>query len=435
MLRDRGVVRPGRGAGLPPAAARLLADAAYGAIFAVAWPLILRRIGHGRLAIGHLRERFGASPRLVPPGIWIHAVSVGEVGAAEPLVRAIERAIPGLPIAISTTTETGRAVAAKRLAPRPVFHWPLDFGFAVRRALRRTRPRALVLIELELWPNMLLAARAARVPVIIANGRITERSVPGLSRVARAVPALVDAVAACAARDADSADRFARIGISPDRIRVLGNLKFDAPTPASGSAPVRERLGWPADAIVWVAGSTHPGEEEAILDAFVRLRADAPRLRLVIAPRHVERAAGLADAIAGRGLSAASWTRGGAGEMVGLVDTVGELDSLYGAADVVFVGGSLIPRGGHNLLEPARWGKPVVFGPSFENFVEIAEILLAADAALRLDGPAALEAAVRGLVADPGARERLGRRALEAIGRHQGAADRHAALIRETIGL
>jgi len=424
---------PARGAGLPPAAARILADAGYGALFAVAWPLILRRIGHGRLALGHLRERFGASPCAERRGIWIHAVSVGEVGAAEPLVRALERALPDLPVAVSTTTETGRAVAEKRFAPRTVFYWPLDFGFAVRRSLRRLRPRALVLIELELWPNMLLAARSARVPVVIANGRITERSVPGLSRAARTVPALVDAISACAARDADSAQRFERIGIPPERIRVLGNLKFDSPTPASGSAPVRDRLGWPGDALVWVAGSTHPGEEDAILDAFARLHSGDPRLRLVLAPRHVERADAVAEAVAGRGLRCARWTRGGAGEAVGLVDTVGELDALYGAADIVFVGGSLIPHGGHNLLEPARWGKPVVFGPSFENFVEIAEVLLAADGALRIGGPEALEGAVRGLVADPGARDRLGRRALEAIARHQGAAARHAALILETI--
>ena len=327
------------------------------------------------------------------------------------------------------------------------FYFPLDYGWAVRRTLRRVRPAAVVLLELELWPNFLIACGGLGIPVLVANGRVSARSFPRYRRLGALARSLFRAVTAIAAQDQEYARRFEALGVSGERIEVLGNLKYDGEPRPSDPAETLARLGWAGGEglpppPVLVAGCTHPGEEEALLESWATLRSDHPALRLVLAPRHIERASevvALAGSRAGAG-NVRTWSeaqgRGAAppAAPILVVDRIGELDRFYRIADVAFVGGSLIPRGGHNLLEPSRLGRPILFGPWVENFREIADHLLARGAAVQILDAAGLSAEIRRLLADRAAREDLGTRALAAARELGGASARHAAWIRRILG-
>jgi len=337
-----------------------------------------RRAGYGH----DLAQRFGRLGDGLPtePRCWVHAVSVGESAAAVPLVEAIHRRWPELGIVVSTITPTGARIVADRLAGTAVHrYFPLDLPGPVRRALEAARPRFFIAIETELWPNFLRALARRRIPSMIANGRISDRSFRRYLRVRWLMRRVLADISVFAMQSEEDARRIVALGAPPSRVVVTGNLKSDlVPEAEPADAAWRERLGLDATDRLWIAGSTHRGEEAIVLDAFLRARARCPGLSLLVAPRHPERAAEVEDLIRERGLTPARRSRLPAGRAPGAVvilDTVGELAALYGLAEVVFVGGSLVPIGGHNVLEPAMRGKPVLYGPHTSNFREGAERL------------------------------------------------------------
>lgn len=390
-----------------------------------------------------LLSKFGRTPRREgsEPSFWVHAVSVGEVLTAQPLVEALRRAYPGWDVRVSVSTYTGFEVARKRLPDAVVFYFPADLSFVVRRFFRRHRPTCVILLELEVWPNFLLAAAREGVPVLVANGRVTERSARRYALAGPLARRFLNLVSSYGVQNETYRERFLRLGVEPGRVEVLGNLKHDRePAPAAARAPAtRAALGWDFEgSAVLVAGSTHPGEEAAISALYERLASRHPNLRLVVAPRHVERLVSGEIERWGCARSFRRWSEfrdrlggltGGLGESVLVVDTLGELELFYALGDVVFVGGSLVPHGGHNLFEAARLGKPVVFGPSYQNFQEEGDALIAEGAAVRVEDERGLEAALERLLSSREERERLGRAARAVTDRLKGATARHIAWI------
>jgi 3-deoxy-D-manno-octulosonic-acid transferase len=403
-----------------------LYTAALGTVVAGYAPFAVYR----RLSAGvplNLAARLG---RLAPlpgrgPRGWVHAVSVGETLAAEPLVHGLARSHPGLPLVVTTVTETGAGVARDRfqgIAEHRFF--PLDFPAPVRRAIAAIDPAFLVCMETELWPNLLRALAARGTPVMVANGRISDRSFRRYARVRRFLAPLLAGVRVFAMQSEEDARRIAALGAPAGRVVVTGNVKQEAP-PAPGPTPDawRALLGLAPGQPVWVAGSTHAGEEAPVLAAHREARARWPELALVLAPRHPERASEVAAVAARDGSPVVRRTAlpaAGPHPLV-VLDTVGELASLYAAADVVFVGGSLAPVGGHNVLEPARAGKPVLFGPHTTNFRAAAALLLEAGAARMVGDGAALAVELTRLLGDARLRASMGQAGREAVAARSGA--------------
>ena len=341
----------------------------------------------------HLGERFGLGRRLAVPSIWLHAVSVGEVSAAAALVRALHARHPDVPLVLTTATPTGRAQAATLFgADVEVRFLPYDTAGSVRRFLARTRPLAAIIMETELWPNLLRECRRRDVPVLLASARLSAKSVASYRRFGHLFRDVFTPNLAVAAQTGEDAERFRAIGASAEQLSVVGNVKFDLDLPADIAAAgraLRGALGQMRAA--WTAGSTHAGEEEQLVDAHARFRETHPDAVLLLVPRHQDRFDAVADLLARRGINFARRSAMGesarvSGEVsVLLGDTVGELTVLYAAADIAFVGGSLVPIGGHNLLEPAALGLPVLTGPSHSNGKEIAQLLLTRGAALQVN--------------------------------------------------
>lgn len=315
--------------------------------------------------------------------VWVHAVSVGEVMAAAQLIRELTAARPELLVAVSTTTATGQRLAKQRLPELPVFYLPLDFVFAVRRYLRVLRPRLLVLMESELWPNLIEQCFKAGVPMAVVNARVSDRSLPRYLMLRRLWRPLLAKVSLFLAQSAETAERLTQIGAPVERIAVTGNLKYDLRESRESPLVAMLRSQLPADARVVVCGSTLEGEEKILLAAWPAMLAAEPRAVMVLAPRHPDRFAAVAAMI-----EAGAFTLVRASEFrerpaplqagsIFLLDTIGDLAAVYSLGTAAFVGGSLVPSGGHNPLEPARFGVPVIIGPSFENFREIVEVLLA----------------------------------------------------------
>jgi 3-deoxy-D-manno-octulosonic-acid transferase len=387
-----------------------------------------------------LRERLGFAK--VPPAslpgsrFWVHAVSVGEVMAAVPLVQALRTRWPAADVVVSTVTATGERVARARLADAAaMLTFPLDFPGAVRRTVRRVGPGCFIALETELWPNLLRALRRAGVPAVLANGRISDRSYRRYRLVRGLFRRVLDDVALFCMQSEEDARRVISLGARPERVLVTGNLKMEAPPGDAGAERLWRRLLHLGDAPIVVAGSTHRGEEALVLDAFLAVRPAADGLRLVLAPRHPERLDEVEGLVRARGLVAVRRSRvsPGASADVIVVDTMGELASLYAVADAIFVGGSLVPVGGHNVVEPALHAKPVLFGPHMTNFRDAAALLLKADGAVQVrDGPD-LAAALRALLADAPRRESLGRAAWAAVRAHQGACVRTVAALERVL--
>lgn len=403
--------------------------------------LLYEAVRHGKY-VGTLRERWGHLPDGIDPGggpsIWIHAVSVGEVQAARTLIPGLRDRYPGHRLWLSTTTRTGRAVAAGIEAVDGLFYFPLDLPPAVDRVLDRVRPVLFVAVDTELWPNLLRRCARRGVRTMLVNGRISDRSYPRYRLVRRWFRRVLADVDRCCAQSDEAARRLVALGAPADRVVTTGNLKFDAPPPPRPApAPRRDdlprSLGLAPDRPVLMAASTHSGEEGPVLDAFRCLRRRASGLVLVLAPRHPERGAEVAALAAARGLAAVRRSRlpgDGAGRVeVVVLDTVGELPALFPAATVVFVGGSLVPVGGHNVIEPAAWGRPVVFGPHMENFTEIAELFLAHRAARRVSRAEELEPVLGELLTDARQRAELGTAARSLVEANRGAAARSLAEI------
>ena len=384
-----------------------------------------RRAGYGR----DLAQRLGRLGDGLPPEprCWIHAVSVGESAAAVPLVEGIRGRWPELGIVVSTITPTGARIVAERLAGTAAHrYFPIDLPGPVRRALDAARPRFFIAIETELWPNFLRALARRRIPAMIANGRISDRSFRRYRWVRGLMRRVLANVSVFAMQTEEDARRIIALGAPASRVVVTGNLKSDLVPEAAdaGTAVWRERLRLGADARLWIAGSTHRGEETLVLDAFRRARARCPDLALLLAPRHPERAGEVEEMIRERGLTAvrrSGLPAAGAPGAVVILDTVGELAALYALAEVVFVGGSLVPIGGHNVLEPAMRGKPVLVGPHMSNFREGAELLQRSGGGLVVkDGPE-LERELTRLLEDRDLARRMGEAARHAFAGRQGA--------------
>jgi 3-deoxy-D-manno-octulosonic-acid transferase len=382
-----------------------------------------RRAGYGQ----HLGQRLGRIEEGLPPEprAWIHAVSVGESAAAVPLVEGIRRRWPELSIVVSTITPTGARIVAERLAGRAVHrYFPVDLPGPVRRALDGARPRFFIAIETELWPNFLRALATRRIPAMIANGRISDRSFRRYRRVRWLMRRVLADVSVFAMQSEEDARRIVALGALPERVVVTGNLKSDLLPEASDDATWRPRLGLGTGDRLWIAGSTHRGEEALVLDAFGHARARCPELALLLAPRHPERAGEVEELIRARGLTPVRRSRlpqdATRGAVV-ILDTVGELAQLYALAEVVFVGGSLVPVGGHNMLEPAMRGKPVLFGPHTSNFREGAELLQRSGGGLVVKDGEQLAGELERLLADGGLARRMGGAAREAFAGRQGA--------------
>jgi 3-deoxy-D-manno-octulosonic-acid transferase len=377
----------------------------------------------------HLRERLGLvrHERPARPVGWIHAVSVGEAIAAAPLVEALRRTWPALPLVVSTVTETGARVVRERFAGLAQHrYFPLDFPGAARRVVASVEPAFFVSMETELWPNFLRTLAARGVPTMIANGRLSDRSFSRYRLLRGAMQRVLGHVTVFAMQSDEDARRVIALGAPPERVVVTGNLKHEPlPDPAGAAPRVRRRVGRAAAQPLWIAGSTHRGEDEAVLEAHRRALAERANLVLVLAPRHPERVAEVMALAARIGFPAVRRselsTRGAAAPVI-VLDTVGELAQLYAIADVVFVGGSLMPFGGHNVLEPALRGKPVLFGPHTSNFRDAAAILLAGGGGQVVHDAAGLATELCALLADPGLRERRGAAAREAAASRHGAA-------------
>ena len=383
-----------------------LLDVAYAGGFLAASPYFLYKMATtGKYRAG-LSQRLGFVPeRTGAECIWLHGVSVGELLAARSIVAGLRKALPDVPLAVSTTTNTGHERALESYSDSHVFYYPLDFSWAVSRVFERIRPAMVVLMEMEVWPNFISRACARGVPVVVASGRITERAHRGYARFPRLVQKMLSKVDLYLMQNELYADRLRSLGVPREKVRVVGNVKFDTVSidvdPSSRRA-LRSEMGVGENEILIIGGSTHAGEEQALLASYSHLRRRDPRLRLLVVPRHQTRFEEVRRLIVSQGFEvfARSSLAGGApaGGEVLLGDTMGELERLYEAADIAFVGGSLIPHGGQNILEPAAKGKPVVFGPSMENFPSAEELLLTAGAAVRIEGAGELGEALAGFL-------------------------------------
>lgn len=415
-----------------------LLDALYllGLLALSPW-LLYRALTTGRYPRGLASKLLGhaallaASPR---PTAWFHGVSVGEVHLLRQLIADFRRRHPGWQCVLSTTTDTGFAEARRRFPDLPVFWWPFDFSWAVRRALARVRPALVVLAEGELWPNFLRAAQARGVPVAVINGRMSPRSGRRYRAAGRLLGGLFARVDLIAAQSEDYAAAYRALGARPERVLVTGNVKYDGVETDRTNARTRDLgrlLGIGRDDLVWVAGSTAAPEEEIALDVFRRLRTEFPRLRLVLVPRQKERFDEVAALLRRTGLPFLRRSEAPAGgPPVVLVDTIGELAAVWGLADVAFVGGSLDGRrGGQNMIEPAAYGAAVVFGPHVWNFRDTADRLVRAGGAVQVGDAAGLEAAVRRLLGDAQERARLGGAGRDFVLRQQGATARTLDLL------
>ncbi len=382
-----------------------------------------------RMRTGFFEKLMGKAPRLrgqQTPGIWFHAVSVGEVMASLPLLEALSSACKQRGVWLSTVTSTGQAVAkAKARGITDTFYLPYDLPWSVERAIRSLRPGLFITAETEIWPNLLAGMRRHKIPSAMVNGRISDRSFPQYKRFRSLFKTVLECFEVFCMQSQESAERMVAMGADPARVHVVGNMKFDVSIPALEQSHWRTLLNIPNGAQVWVAGSTHPGEEEAILKAFLKLSQANPNLYLVIAPRAPERFDEVETLVACMGIEVRRRTRPTRpGARVILLDSIGELAQVYVLATVVFVGGSLIPKGGHNPLEAALHGKALVFGPHMENFREIASLLLKAGGARSVNNEEELLRFVGELLRNPELVERMGHRAQSVLLAHRGATQR-----------
>ncbi len=393
------------------------------------WMLGRRRQGKYREGLG---ERLGKVParleRQAGSTIWIHAVSVGEVLAVSGLVGELRRRLPRYRVVVSTTTATGQKLARQRFGEESVFYFPLDFAFAIRPYLAMLQPKLIVLAETEFWPNFLRLAHESRARVAVVNARISDRSWPGYRRARRILTGVLRTVDLFLAQTEEDARRLREIGAPVERIQVSGNLKFDlapAPAPAivsSLSLAFRQAAAGP----VVVCGSTVEDEEGLLLRAFENVLASHPRAVMILAPRHPERCGEVAQLLEQLGIrfwQRSLWSGDAIAGGVFLVDTIGELTALYALGDIAFVGGSLVPRGGHNIIDPALHGVPIIVGNHTENFRDIVGLFASQDA-VRVVGPAEFPLLLMDLISNEGERAALGRRGAETLRSQMGATEK-----------
>ncbi|MGA8489524.1 MAG: 3-deoxy-D-manno-octulosonic acid transferase [Terriglobales bacterium] len=393
---------------------------------------LMQRLRHGKYRAG-LGERLGRIPRRLAdhptrPTIWIHAVSVGEVLAVNGLVAELRKRFSQHRVVISTTTDTGQKLARTRFGAENVFYFPLDFAFAIQPYLRLLQPKLIVIAETEFWPNFLWLARASGARIAVVNARISDRSSSGYRRFRHFLTKVLQNVDLFLAQTSEDARRLEQIGAPAERVQVIGNLKFDVPAPPAPPviASLRAAFKQANTSPVIVCGSTVDGEEPMLLHAFVNIMASHPRAAMILAPRHPERfgeVAKLLDQLGIRFWRRSLWSGDPIVGGVLLIDTIGELAALYALADIAFVGGSLVPRGGHNIIEPALHCVPIVVGNHTENFRDIVSLFQSRNA-VRVVGPAELPLVLMELISNPSERIALGRRAGETLQSQMGATQR-----------
>jgi len=374
--------------------------------------------------------------------VWIHGVSVGEVKAANNIIARLREARPDLQIVLSATTPNGHEVARLEHPDLEVVFYPLDFGGFPGRSLDRIRPRCVLLMELEIWPNFLLAAARRDIPVAVINGRISERTFRGYRR-ARALLPQLDMIHAYCVQDAVYRARLLDLGVGAECVFVTGNMKYDSVIMGEHADRADQLRDWLASdgRLVLVAGSTHAPEEIWLCEEIDRVGIDRNRMRVVLVPRHPERAGSVCDVVQQLGRWPVRWSESREGSLplrddaVLVVDTIGQLQRFYAACDLAFVGGSLIPHGGQNMLEPAAQGLAVLFGPYTANFSTDVEVLLRADAAVQVADRDELGRRLLELAGDPASRARLGDAARRVINDNQGATRRTLERIAGLVGL
>lgn len=387
-------------------------------------------------------ERFGRVPPQVPRGcLWFHTVSAGETIAAAPLIAELTERFAPAPVLVTTMTPTGSEQVLAKLGDTVAHCYaPYDFPHAVKRFYARVQPRILVLMETELWPNLVAEARRRGIPVVLINARLSARSARGYARVAGLSRAMLRQLGAIACQSEAHAQRFVALGAAPETTQALGSIKYDVQMPpgfAEQVATLRTALGLQGQS-VWIAASTHPGEDAVVLEAFTQVRAQHPQVRLVLVPRHPVRAPEVCARVTACGYTVLRQSAAQAADhstdhatLVDVVvgDVMGSLLQLYGLADIAFVGGSLVPVGGHNPLEPALCGVPIIVGPHQFNFTEIMQDLQGRGAMQIVATADALAQAVNGWLADPGQRQRAAAAAAAAVLDNRGATERVSALL------
>jgi 3-deoxy-D-manno-octulosonic-acid transferase len=414
----------------------------YSALLAVVLVLtlpywLIQMMRHGKYRAG-LRQRLGNVPAHLAgtqPSIWVHAVSVGEVLAVSGLVNELRRRYPQHRVVVSTTTNTGQRLARKRFGDSSVFYFPLDFAFAIRPYLEALRPSLVVIAETEFWPNFLRLAAGSGARIAVVNARISDRSLPGYRRAGRLLGRVLAHVDLFLAQTETDRARLVEIGAPAERVQAAGNLKFDVPLPAAPPivTSLRTALANAGAGPVIVCGSTVDDEEPLVLRAFENVLASHPRALLILAPRHPERFAEVAQMLEQLGIKfwrRSLWSGEALGGGVFLVDTIGELAWLYALADVAFVGGSLVPRGGHNIIEPAQHGVAIMVGNHTENFRDIVGLFQSCDA-VRVVGPAEFPLVLMELLSNDAERAALGRRAAETLKSQAGATARTVAALEQ----
>jgi 3-deoxy-D-manno-octulosonic-acid transferase len=409
---------------LPKFVSRMLRRGGYGQHFE-------QRIGHfGHNTKAQLREH---------RRVWIHAVSVGEIYVALRFMKAFRKAHPGTFFALSTTTSTGHAIARKQLDPRDVlFYFPVDLPAIIRKVLRIIDPVRIILVEGELWPNLIRLADRQGIPVSLINGRMSERSFKGYRRLRSLVADVLRRIDPICVQGEVDAKRLVGLGAPPERVHVMGTVKFDVaernPAGEKAALEILRRIGVPPGAVVLLGGSTWPGEEAALCKIYKNLRQKHPNLFLVLVPRHVERSPEIVQCLEDQGLSLIRRSQLEGFQKTELpdvlfVDTTGELSHFYAAADIVFVGKSLLEHGGQNPIEPAMCGKAVVVGPNMENFPAVMPLFLENEAIVQVADLQSLETAIARLADDESARAALGERAARLVEENRGMIQKTVQLL------
>ena len=409
----------------------LLYSAAYALLLMLTSPFwLLQMLRKGKYRAG-LSERLGRVPRRLQTvagqqSIWVHAVSVGEVLAVARLIRELRSLYPDLSVYISTTTLAGQKLARERFGEANVFYFPLDLAFAICPYLQALRPKMIIIAETEFWPNFIRLVHESGATIAVVNSRISDRSFPGYKRFRKWLQPILSSIDIFLAQSYTDRDRLIAIGAPPERVQVSGNLKFEIAAPKETSLTIELRHAISASTPVLICGSTVEGEEEILLQAFKQILRQIPEALMVLAPRHPERFESVAQLVDASGLS--FWRRSGwrgaplAGGVF-LLDSIGELASIYSLATVAFVGGSLVPRGGHNILEPAQFGRAIVVGPHTENFREIIQIFSAANA-VQIATQRDISDVLFRLLNDVSLREQLGSNAHKVMQANQGSTAR-----------
>ncbi len=365
--------------------------------------------------------------------IWVHAVSVGETIAAVPLIRELKRRYPTRKILLTTVTATGHHTARSQVKEADaILYFPFDLSLIVKRVLRKIRPALFLPIETEIWPNCIRLLHQMKVPIVVVNGRISTSSYQGYLRIRFFMKEVLRLIDAFSMQTEDDVRRIVALGALKNSVQNSGSIKFDRnplPLEESEKNSMRRDFLLPENGNMLIVGSTHQNEEGPLIDIYLQLRKEFPDLSMVIAPRHPERAEEVETLLREKGLSYQKRSRPEPGKQILLLDTVGELSRLYGVGSISFVGGSLVPTGGHNILEPASYGIPTLFGPHMENFPEISAVIRECGGGVQVQNTKELLEVLQGLLRNPEERDRIGEAGIQVIKENQGALKKTVDLV------